>query len=158
MGEAGWLSRAMSVTRIPDASLLMGLLMIWLLRLLLPWPGFSGTGFVLAGWLLIVAGVASALIVLSGLRRFNTSTNAGDRPTRLVTTGLYGATRNPYYLACAIVLTGIATLTGSAATFLVPAAYVITLNRFVIPIEEKLLLQEFGGEYDRYRQRFRRWL
>ncbi len=131
---------------------------MWLLKLLLPWPGFSGPGFILVGWLLILAGVTSGLSVLSGLRRIGSSTNAGDPPTRLVTTGLYGATRNPYYLACATILTGVATLTGSAAAFLVPAAYVLVLNRFVIPAEEKLLLQEFGSEYDRYHRRVRRWL
>ena len=146
------------VTILPDISLLTGLLLIWLLQHFLPWPQFQGWSLWLVGSAMVIAGIALALTVLVGLRRLGTSTNAGELPGQLVTTGAFTFSRNPYYLACACLLLGVATLTGSAVAFLVPVAYVTVLSRLVIPLEEANLRNQFSEQYLEYQSTVNRWL
>ena len=39
-----------------------------------------------------------------------------------------------------------------------PILFFLLINFRLIPFEEQLLSERFGAEYDRYRQRVRRWL
>lgn len=76
----------------------------------------------------------------------------------LVTSGAFRFSRNPYYLASAGLLLGVATLTGSLLALLAPAGYVFVINWFVIPVEESKLLDQFGDDYQQYRDSVGRWL
>jgi len=146
------------VTALPDLSLFAGLLLILLANRFMPWPQFGGLGVWFVGAVLVIGSLIIGTSVLLNLRRRRTSTSAGETPSEFVTSGAFRFSRNPYYLASAGLLLGVATLTGSLLALLVPAGYVFLINRFVIPVEERKLLAQFGADYEQYRGSVGRWL
>lgn len=128
------------------------------------WPlAVAGSGIPAA----LRAGLGAALAVLgviigiAGLRQFR---EAGtdvrpDRPTTaLVVTGVYRFSRNPLYIALALVYAGIALAADSlwALAFLVPTLVVVRYG--VIAREEAYLERKFGDDYRRFKAQVRRWL
>ena len=76
----------------------------------------------------------------------------------LVTSGIYGWTRNPMYLGIALIYAGIAILLNSLlALVLLPVVLVIIQTR-VIAREEAYLERAFGNDYLAYKHRVRRWI
>ena len=111
-----------------------------------------------AGWPLIAA---AGFLVVWAVRTFR---RAGEKPSvyepteTIVSTGPYGATRNPMYVAMVLLYSGIALATKSAWPMLFLPAPLIFMHYGVILREERYLRQKFGDEYSRYRSRVRRWL
>lgn len=81
-----------------------------------------------------------------------------DRASALVTSGVYRVTRNPMYLALALLLTAWALWLGGLAAFAGPVLLILWLDRFQIRPEERAMQARFGEEYARYRETVRRWI
>jgi protein-S-isoprenylcysteine O-methyltransferase Ste14 len=81
-----------------------------------------------------------------------------DRASALVTTGIYRFTRNPMYVALALLLCAWAGWIGHAWPWLGPVAFVLFVTRFQIVPEERALAVTFGDAYAAYRRSVRRWL
>lgn len=118
-------------------------------------PGGRATGFSVA-----LLGMA---ICASGVYSFRTHRTTVDptRPeaaTHLVVSGVYRFTRNPMYLGFAALLLGWGLLLGDVLAILGVPAFVLYLSRFQIYPEERALRQKFGGEFDAYARRVRRWV
>ena len=79
-------------------------------------------------------------------------------PEWLATGGVYRLTRNPMYLGGAAMQAGWAILLGSVPVAGASVLYVLGLDRFGIPFEERLLHRRFGESYDLYRERVPRWV
>lgn len=146
------------ITALPDVSLFGGLILILLINRFVPLLVVGGLGVWFIGALLVLFSLVAGFSVLFSLRRRGTTTSAGEMPEKLVTGGAFRFSRNPYYLASASLLLGVALLAGSLLGLLVPALYVFTINRVVVPFEEQLLEQVFGGEFEEYRSSVNRWL
>jgi len=80
------------------------------------------------------------------------------RASALVTTGVYRFSRNPMYVAMAMLLCALAMALDRPLTLAGPLAYVLYITRFQIIPEERMLFQKFGEDYQQYRNRTRRWL
>ncbi len=76
----------------------------------------------------------------------------------LVTSGIYGFTRNPMYLGLLFVLVGWALYLGNALAFLFLPAFILYMNRFQIEPEERALTALFGQEFVAYTFWVRRWI
>ena len=78
-------------------------------------------------------------------------------PERLVTTGVYGWTRNPMYLGHLTFMTGAALVTRSPLAI---GALALTGPWFGrrVAADEARLTAAFGAEYEQYRSRVPRWL
>lgn len=76
---------------------------------------------------------------------------------RLITDGIYRHTRNPQYLGFLLIFTGYSLSHGSLLVSLVTALCLYTIFRNRIFLEEKLLLEVFGEEYEDYMKRTRRF-
>ena len=104
--------------------------------------------------------VATLLIPAMTLGALPLSAQAGMVSTEqaLVTGGIYRHTRNPLYVALALVYAGIAVAADSlwALMFLAPCLGVIRYG--VIAREEAYLERKFGEEYRRFKSAVRRWL
>lgn len=108
--------------------------------------------------LLAVAGLALMLWAAVTLARARTTVNPYGRASALVTGGPYRFSRNPIYVADALLCAGVALALGWAwALALVPLA-VLVVDVGVIRREEAHLAARFGDEYAAYRARVRRWV
>lgn len=87
-----------------------------------------------------------------------TTHRPGQTSRHLVTNGPFQFTRNPMYLGMTLLLTGVALLMGSTSPWAVIPLFVLVISAEVIPVEEAMLKERFGEEYEEYRGQVRRWV
>ena len=110
------------------------------------------------GTLLVAAGLI--LIVLAALqfRAHQTSIVPHMHAKSLITSGVFRFSRNPIYLADALILTGLCLRwDAAAALILVPIFIWIIQSRFIIA-EEARLKADFPEEFAQYSAQTRRWV
>ena len=78
--------------------------------------------------------------------------------TSLVSTGVYGVSRNPIYLGMLLVMLGLGVALSSPVALALSVVFVLYLDRFQIEPEERALSTILGQEYQEYQTRVRRWL
>jgi protein-S-isoprenylcysteine O-methyltransferase Ste14 len=120
---------------------------------LLPAPGWQrvvGLGFIIAGVVLFVKAAVE-------FRRHRTSIVPRETPRALLTSGPFARTRNPIYLADALILLGLILCWDLAALPLVPA-FILLISRRFIAGEEAGCAAAFGPAWEAYAARVRRWL
>jgi protein-S-isoprenylcysteine O-methyltransferase Ste14 len=76
----------------------------------------------------------------------------------LVQDGPYELSRNPIYLAFALLYLSASLLLNSAFILAFMVLTVVLFDRTQIPREERYLQEKFGEEYFRYKKRVRRWI
>ncbi len=114
-------------------------------------------------------GLAAALFGAAGLFGFPAFAAFGkarttinpvriEQASSLVTTGVYRFTRNPMYVALALLLCAWAAGLGRALPWIGPVVFIAFINRFQIIPEERVLTEKFGDAYEEYRRSVRRWL
>ncbi len=110
------------------------------------------------GMIAIVFGAAIVLSAQGLFLRFKTSSRPWKASSALIVEGVYRWTRNPMYLAMALIYAGIAMLldSGTQACLLFPLLFVI--QKEVIEREERYLEGKFGEEYRAYKASVRRWI
>jgi protein-S-isoprenylcysteine O-methyltransferase Ste14 len=126
------------------------------------WPGaavrFPGQAIVAVS----MAGVGIAVIAagIARFRRARTTVNPlkPEEASALVEQGIFARTRNPMYLGMALGLAGLAVWLGHAAGPVMLAGFVGYITRFQIVPEERALRANFGGAFDAYAARVRRWI
>jgi protein-S-isoprenylcysteine O-methyltransferase Ste14 len=79
-------------------------------------------------------------------------------PQRLVTSGAYRLSRNPMYVAVAIILAGWSAVFGSRTLAIYTVCAVAAFWLRVRLVEEPWAARRFGADWDRYRAHTRRWL
>ena len=77
---------------------------------------------------------------------------------KLVTSGVFGLTRNPMYLAMTLVCLGAAIWMGLPLMYLAPLLMFLVANWAFIPFEEAKMRRQFGETFDAYCKRVRRWI
>lgn len=75
----------------------------------------------------------------------------------LVTTGIYGISRNPMYVGLAALLVALALALSNLWLLFGPLLFVAFVTRFQILPEERVMQSKFA-DYAAYRRRVRRWL
>jgi protein-S-isoprenylcysteine O-methyltransferase Ste14 len=111
-----------------------------------------------AGGLLVLGGIALAVIARAWFARARTNIHTFRRPDVLVTGGPFRLSRNPMYLGFSLSLAGLAAALGSLAAFAPVAAFVVIVDRWYIAFEERMMRSTFGAAYEEYARRTRRWL
>ncbi len=122
-------------------------------------PGLALPATVRAGACAILAALALWMVV-SALGLFQAAGTAA-RPWRassaIVTTGIYGLTRNPMYLSMAMLYACLALALDSVVALILLAPALLVIEFGVIRREERYLEAKFGEEYLRYKAQVRRW-
>ena len=150
----------MTVRRIiyPPMWLVFAVITIFTLNEFAPGMRFTSLAGQVAGGGVMLAGLA-LLVVCGGL--FSRA-GTGVVPFRdvkvLVTHGAYARTRNPMYLAMALILLGVAITVGALTALLVPPLFMLIVDLRYIRQEEAMLAELFGKDYLDYCRRVRRWL
>jgi protein-S-isoprenylcysteine O-methyltransferase Ste14 len=125
----------------------------------LPWFGSPMSDILVAvGWLALLATVALFFTALRALSRAKTPINPNAQPEHLVTSGPFGISRNPIYLADTLLLIGVGLVSG--ITWFLPLALIAAFatKKMAIDKEEHWLTEKFGKRYRDYAKRVRRWI
>jgi len=112
----------------------------------------------IGGIALIAVGVVLMVAAMIQFGRAHTSIVPNRPTTALVDSWPYSMSRNPIYLALAIVYVGISLFFDTLWPFLLLPLVLIVIQRGVIDREERYLEGKFGGDYIDYKMRVRRWL
>lgn len=115
-----------------------------------PWADPLALGFFLLGLAVIPAVFA--------FRRADTSPNPYRPSSQLVTTGIYGLSRNPMYVGFTLWYLAAACWVNNLWLFVLLPIVLLVMLYGVILREEAYLERRFGDEYLAYRGRVRRWL
>ncbi len=148
--------------RLPPPALFLGALVIAIaLEWLWPLGWLDGLADPLRyglGGALVLAGAALMISALVGFRRAGTAIAPWEPATALVSTGLYRFSRNPIYLAMAMIYLGLALLFAASWALVALIPTLAALHVWVIRREEAYLERRFGETYRQYRAQVRRWI
>jgi protein-S-isoprenylcysteine O-methyltransferase Ste14 len=114
-------------------------------------------------------GGAALFLLFAGLmggRAFRAFARAGttispvdiEAASHLVTTGIYGVSRNPMYVALTSLLLAVAVGLSNGWALAGPILFALFTTRFQIVPEERVMRAKFGEAYAAYTARVRRWL
>ncbi len=110
--------------------------------------------------LALLVGLALSILALSfrEFARAGTSLRPDHAAAALIRTGPFRLSRNPLYVAVALLILAAGTWANSLWIWLMVAVLVLVMNRAVIGPEERDLEQRFGRDYLDYKRAVRRWL
>ncbi len=123
------------------------ILPIWDARSLGDW---LGAAFILAGVGLMIASVMQ-------FARARTTVMPREVARVLITDGVYQLSRNPIYVADALILTGLC-LRWDLGALIWVVAFVAVIEKRFIEGEEATLRAKFGPEFDNWAEKVRRWI
>ncbi|MFA5332841.1 MAG: isoprenylcysteine carboxylmethyltransferase family protein [Methanoregula sp.] len=129
-----------------------------LLNFVFPVPAFLSPPSTYFGFLIVGFGLVLALWSRSLFLKNATTLQLSEEPTVLVTSGPFRLSRNPVYLGMASVLLGVAVVLGTLITLAFPILFVMVIEFFIIPGEERMLEKLFGEPYREYKKSVRRWI
>lgn len=144
----------------PPVFALAAIIILYAGDMVLPSLSIHPQGQWLIGALCVVFGVAIAVVSVGKFRQHKTTITPlhPETTTALVTSGLYGYTRNPMYLGMAFCIAGIGVGLGSLLTLVVLPIFVWIITHRQILAEEQALNELFGKKYRNYMAKVRRWL
>lgn len=144
--------------RIPPPVLTAAVILIaYLLDFYFPFP-ISESSLVIPGVALITLACLIALIAVIGFFKFKTHVEPWKPTSTIISSGVYRLSRNPIYLAFAIINVGMGFLLNSGWILLSVVALIPLLQLMVISREERYLEAKFGEDYLQYKRRVRRWI
>ncbi|MCS7245512.1 MAG: isoprenylcysteine carboxylmethyltransferase family protein [candidate division WOR-3 bacterium] len=137
---------------IPITSLSISILLTYVLKNSLKFNFDKNIGifFTVLGAILIILGLFTLLIN-------KTTIIPGNKPKKLVKSGIFMFIRNPIYLGDIFLIIGISMYLKTLIGFLFAILFFFIVDKFVIPIEEKVLEISFKDEYIQYKSKVKRW-
>ena len=110
------------------------------------------------GFVLVVIGFLFGLGAVLAFRRARTTLDPYHPVSSIVTSGVYGFSRNPIYLGFLLMVIGIPLNAGTYWGTILAPIFILLCNKLVIEHEESYLEKKFGETYTSYKSRVRRWL
>lgn len=145
--------------RVPPPLIFLGFLLVGL------WydsPWFEGkladSGLTIAGGILALMGIALIVIAAPRHKKVGSNVEPWKPTTVIITTGIYGYSRNPIYLGMAMGHGGLAICGGSLGALVTLIFSILVIQNYVIAREERYLDAKFGNAYLDYKARVRTWI
>ena len=110
------------------------------------------------GWSLAAGGLALMAVAAVTMLRAGATVDPTREPTALVTHGVFRLTRNPIYLADALILAGLCLVWQPLAALVLVPGFVLVIDRRFIRQEEAWLRARNAAAFDAWAARTRRWL
>lgn len=149
----------MSVQKVmPTAWLLIAIAAMIALHFLLPVMTIVPPLWNLLGIIPLALGVIVNLVADRAFHRARTTVKPFEESSALITDGVFRFSRNPMYLGFVLVLLGIAVLVRTLTPYGVVIAFAIWTDRTYVAVEERMLAEKFGAQWEAYRRRTRRWI
>jgi protein-S-isoprenylcysteine O-methyltransferase Ste14 len=143
---------------LPPGYLLAAMIAMIILHFSLPLKNLLPIPWNLLGVIPLASGVIMNVVADQAFHRVGTTVRPFENSSRLVTDGLFKVSRNPMYLGFVLVLVGIGAILGSLTPFIVAVVFAVLIDRNFIVLEERLLAERFGEQWQIYAARTRRWL
>jgi len=143
---------------LPPVYLLLSLTLMGLLHYLLPVVILLSSPANYTGYVTMLCGLSIILYCVLMFRKATTPIIPFEKPTALISTGIYRYSRNPVYLGMLIILLGAALALGSLSPFVLIPVFFVIIQQGYVRHEERFLEKIFGEEYLRYKACVRRWL
>lgn len=140
---------------IPPSWLALHLAGAWVLSLVSPL--LFGVGGAWVGKICIGLGVILMLTAVLTMARQRTTVVPRRNPSALVTRGVFSWSRNPIYLADALILLGAILWLDAVLALPLVASFAWLIQTRFIHDEEARLTMAFGPEFDLWATRTRRW-
>lgn len=142
---------------IYGGSALLGMALHWTFALPFA-PDELATALRYFGYVVIAIAIVIGLAAEWKFFRAGTATLPTSVTTALVTTGIYGWTRNPMYLAMTLALAALTLALNDLWFALLTPGAVLAVTRLAIKPEEDYLDRKFGAPYREYCRMVGRWL
>ena len=143
---------------LPPVFLFVGIILMLGLDFLLPIARLLSFPWTLIGIFVMAVGIALTLAGARTIKRHGTTIKPFEVSSSLVRTGLFAFTRNPIYVGMIVFLVGVALLLGKLSPFAICIAFALLLHYRFVRMEERMLAERFGAEWQDYSVRVRRWL
>ncbi len=141
----------------PPVWLALCLAAAWGLAWAVPMQVFGVAGDV-GGGILVVTGFGLMILAVWEMGRARTTVVPRRAASSLVTSGIFGFSRNPIYLGDALVLMGACLILDTVLGFVLVPLFVWIINTRFIEGEEAHLTQKFGDAYRDWCGSVRRWV
>lgn len=108
------------------------------------------------GWIVFMLGIFLqlwTLRVLGGLRIIGLPEVSQFLESRIITSGPFSVVRHPTYASHTIMFAGVFLISGVIAVGVITLLDIIIINVFVIPLEDRELVERLGDEYKAYKDR-----
>lgn len=142
----------------PPLLVLTGIIMQVLIAYLAPVRPLLAESWQYVGIGLMVLGFATIVFMARSFRKSETTIIPDGQPSRLMETGLFAYSRNPIYVAMAVLLTGSGLASGQLWALAIVPVFIVLVQQMWIVKEEENLEAAFGQIYRNYKMRVRRWL
>jgi protein-S-isoprenylcysteine O-methyltransferase Ste14 len=147
------------MTRLtPLVYFLIAILLMPALHLLLPLGRLVAFPWRLLGMLPLMAGIILNLLADRSFKQHKTTVKPCEKPSALVTDGVFRLSRHPMYLGMVLILAGIAILLGSVTPWFILLALAALYEACFVGTEECMLEETFGAAYRAYKKQVRRWI
>ena len=110
------------------------------------------------GLIPLIIGVVLNLAADQAFKKHNTTVKPFERSNVLVTSGVFGISRNPMYTGMMLILFGMAILLGTVFPFIIVAIMGVVFDRRFITLEERMLEEIFGDQFRQYCRCVRKWI
>ncbi len=112
----------------------------------------------LIGIIPLACGIYLNVVADRQFQRHQTTVKPFEKSSALVSGFPFSVSRNPMYLGVTLMLLGVALLFGSLSPLVPAVAFAVLVDRCFVRVEERMLSEHFGPEWERYRSHVRRWL
>jgi protein-S-isoprenylcysteine O-methyltransferase Ste14 len=113
----------------------------------------------LAAWIAVPAIAVGVFFLLWSFREFKTlNLHPGRVTSDLVTSGPFQWSRNPMYVCMSLIQAGIGIWVNTVWILALLVGNVLFIALYLIPLEERFMVEKFGEPYLDYQKRVRRWL
>ena len=131
------------------------------LQLIVPIPlphGFLTPVLIPGGIIVIVVGVSLAVLARREFARYSQPTDPGFPTSKIISTGVFSASRNPLYLGGIFILTGISLAFNLPWVLMLLIPSIVAGHYILVAPEESYLAAKFGEPYRLYTARVHRWI
>ncbi len=148
----------MKMIDIPPVWLLLCLAIAWAQSTYYPVLSLDHPVTDFLGGVLIGAGLILIAMAVVEFRKWKTTIIPHEEANALLTSGIFAKSRNPIYLADALILTGFILRWDAVLCLPLVPIFVWWIERHFILDEERRLRSKFGVAFHRYTEKTRRWV
>jgi protein-S-isoprenylcysteine O-methyltransferase Ste14 len=138
--------------------LLVAILLSIALHFLIPFLYVVPSPWNLIGLIPMIFGVWINISADQAFKKVKTTVKPFEESNTLIQDAVFRLSRNPMYLGFVSVVLGISILLKSLSPYAVVLAFAIFMDLVFIRVEERMLGEKFGEQWEQYRSRVRKWI